>query len=179
MNIIVAIDQNYGIGKNGLLPWHVSGDMKHFKTITTTVPTPLKQNAVIMGRKTWESLPPKSKPLTNRMNLVLTSKSTLNSTGIDIAKSLDQVLEMLSNLPLKEKVNQIFIIGGASLYELAIKHPKCHTIYLTRIHKIFDCDKFFPKFEDQFQLTESSEIYEENNIQYHFEKWTRKISVGG
>lgn len=175
ISIIAAIDQNNGIGKNGLLPWHLVGDMNHFKSITMSVnPKEKKQNVVIMGRKTWESLPPKVRPLPNRLNIVLTRGQIQNSKEIVIASGLDQALKIISASPWVKKVDQVFVIGGASVYELALEHPKCQALYLTRIHQIFECDTFFPKFKNKFQKIESSEVYEENNISYHFEKWIYK-----
>ena len=78
-SIIVAFDSQYGIGKNGQLPWSLPSDLKHFKEITTAVTDPAKKNAVIMGRKTWESLPEKFRPLPGRVNMVLSQRGELKS----------------------------------------------------------------------------------------------------
>ena len=77
-SIIVAFDSKYGIGKNGELAWHLPSDLKHFKEITTAVSNPVKKNAVIMGRKTWDSLPQKFRPLGGRVNMILTKEKNIN-----------------------------------------------------------------------------------------------------
>ena len=102
IHLIWAQDKNGGIGENGQLPWHISEDLKKFKEITLN-------STVIMGRKTWESLP--IKPLPNRNNIILSSKK--QSDGIT-AMSLEDCMMILKRM----KVNKIFIIGGRSIYKL-------------------------------------------------------------
>lgn len=80
INIIVAMDSRGGIGKNGALPWHIPEDLKYFQTMTTKTIDPTKQNAIVMGRKVWESLPAKWRPLKNRLNVVLSN--SVNSISI-------------------------------------------------------------------------------------------------
>src|SRR5271169_1690094 len=96
-SIIVAFDSQYGIGKKGGLAWKLPLDLKHFKEITTTVADPAKKNAVIMGRKTWESLPPKFQPLPGRVNLVLSKEGGINlPSEVLSSQSLDEALKKLS-----------------------------------------------------------------------------------
>ena len=92
-NIIVVADFNSGIGKNGMLPWHLPGDMRHFKELTITAQSKSKKNAVIMGRKTWESIPEKFRPLKKRINSVLTrNNATSFPRGVIKAMSLNEAL---------------------------------------------------------------------------------------
>src|SRR5271165_1906201 len=129
-SIIVAFDAQYGIGKNGKLPWSLALDLKHFKEITTAVTDPAKKNAVIMGRRTWESLPEKFRPLPGRVNLVL-SKSGELSLPADVccSKTLDDALNQLSS----SNIENVFVIGGAQIYAQAMEHPLCQKLYVTHV----------------------------------------------
>ena len=169
-SIIVAVDEKMGIGKCNALPWRLSGDMQHFKDVT--LPCACGQrNAVIMGRKTWESLPERYRPLPGRLNVVLSVTSTsLWLPGVVGASSLEQALELLSGM---NDVADIFVIGGGRVFAQAIQHRDCNRIYLTRIKGDFSCDVFFPSLTPNFRLTRSSEEFEEGAVRfvfYDFEK---------
>jgi dihydrofolate reductase/thymidylate synthase len=169
--VIAACDSKNGIGLNGTIPWNLTDDMKHFKEITTTVPSDIYFeyiNMVVMGRKTWESLPEKFKPLPGRLNVILTSKAPneiehYNHELVRVIPDFNQIYECVNYLERKEeddinyenenengkkvrRINDIFIIGGQSIYEIAIKSSYCREIYLTQIYKNFNCDTFFPNF---------------------------------
>ncbi len=166
--IIVAVDQKFGMGQKGLLPWHLPAELKHFKEVTTCAEQSRK-NVVIMGRKTWESIPEKFRPLPNRHNIVLTRNSDLVfPPGVYKAENLDRALVLASEGALKNDLGKIFVIGGAELFQLAIKHPACRKIYLTRITTTFDCDCFFPPIPPEFKETERSPMHFENNVQFCF-----------
>src|SRR5262245_10605196 len=95
-DIVVATDMNSGIGKDGQLPWNLPGDLRHFKDVTSRAKSPLKKNAVIMGRKTWEALPDKFRPLPGRVNLVLTHNKKLSfPPGVLQADNIDSALMLL------------------------------------------------------------------------------------
>ena len=129
-NVIAAMDFNHGIGYKGKLPWDIKGDLKFFKEITKTSP-------LIMGRKTWESLP--VKPLPNRENIVVSRKTKMNS----LQKALNYCWDK----------NQIpFIIGGSSLYEEAINHPSLDGLFLTLIHGAYKADVFFPPIPESLKI---------------------------
>ena len=162
MKIIVAFDSKNGIGKDGSIPWLLKSDLKHFKTVTSYSTNPLKQNVVIMGRKTWESLP--SRPLPNRFNIVL-SRTPRNFNGALNAISIDNALEKLSTI---ENINMdnIFIIGGESLYEETIKMDLCEKLYITEVYDKYDCDVNFPKIPESYEITSVSKFKEENGIHY-------------
>jgi len=133
---------------NNGIPWHVPQDMKHFYRVTTGTSV-TSMNAVIMGRKTWESM--QQKRLKNRINVVISGNQTLTeeyaqSHDIILAKSLQDALDKLSNEDHVGDVDvgDVFVIGGASVYQDALCHPMCTTAHVTWIHGHYDCDTFFP-----------------------------------
>ena len=129
--IIVIVDQNNGIGKDGDLLCHLPNDLKHFKKITTG-------HTIIMGRKTYESLPKGALP--NRINIVITSDNADNYPGCIVARSVDEAILLTKD---KEKV---FIIGGGKIYSSTLH--LANKLYLTRIHHKFkDADTFFPEID--------------------------------
>ena len=171
-NIIVAFDSKRGIGKNGKLPWKMPGDLKHFKDITCKTVSGDKQNAVIMGRKTWESLPEQFRPLPGRVNIVITKNDKLNlPQGVLRVSSLDMAFEILESSDLQSKIGGVFVIGGGSVFFDAINKPQCKKIYATHILSEFDCDVFFPEFQDTFSLTASSSHQSEQSTEYYFAEY--------
>ena len=157
IELIWAQDKNGGIGKNENLPWHVSEDLKNFKKITLG-------NPILMGRKTWDSLP--LKPLPNRRNIVLSSKLIEDVDTYHSIKSCIQILE-------KEFVKKIFIIGGRSVYESF--YCKASILHLTIINENIDnIDTFFPiplnKIKENFIEIETLQL--SNRATYT--KWERK-----
>lgn len=171
-HIVVAIDQNRGIGKNGVIPWNLHADMRYFAHLTSTTRDPKKQNAVIIGRATWKSLPERFRPLLGRLNIVLTR--TLEYTvpnGVLLASSLDEAF----SLAHENSAERIFVIGGGSVYAKAINHAQCESLYVTQLHEVFACDTFFPSIDQQrFDRIELSEVKEENGIQFQFLHYVRK-----
>ncbi len=164
-DIIVACDQQRGIGKNNTLPWRISKDLKYFRDLTSTTPVPEVLNAVIMGRKTWESIPPPHRPLKNRINVVLSRNANYPMPeGHFVAPSLDDALELLRAGP----VDRVFVIGGSEIYRQAMIHEACGLLYLTQIRGAFDCDTFLPDFKPFFQLVSCSEMEEENGLEFCF-----------
>ena len=173
-DIIVAVDQAMGIGKGGKLPWKLSEDLKRFKTLTSHASSVGKQNAVIMGRKTWESLPVSAKPLPSRCNMILTHRhSYVLPKGVFRAGSLTEALELFGSLELKDRIDRIFVIGGQMVFEEALKLPNCQRIYMTKIYKIFSCDTFFPPLSASFKQEEASAVYTENSLSYSFVTYVR------
>src|SRR3989338_2886942 len=173
-SIIVAVDLKNGIGKNGALPWHLPTDLKHFKEITTQAHSKGKKNLVIMGRKTWESIPEKFRPLPGRINLVLTrNKSLVLSEGVLKAESLNDALALLNSGEWKKAVETVYVIGGAQVFKEALENPRCEKIYATHILSKFDCDVFFPPFLDFFAETLKSPSFGENSTRYYFGVYNR------
>ncbi|MDD6210287.1 MAG: dihydrofolate reductase [Bacteroidales bacterium] len=161
LSIIVAIDSYNGIGKAQKLLCHLPDDLKHFKTVTSG-------HTVIMGRKTFESLPNGALP--NRRNIVLSSNPAFIAEKTTVCKNLD------SALALSENEDEVFIIGGASVYKEAL--DKCDRLYLTRIHHHFkEADTFFPSFnQDEWSVIEQQEYpdNEKNPYPYTFVTLQRK-----
>ena len=161
ISAIVAVDENFGIGFNGDLLEHIPEDLKRFKQLTTN-------KTIIMGRKTWESLP--NKPLPDRLNIVITSKE--RSLG-----------EMTVFIPFEEAYSRAthtipedeqFIIGGGSIYKEFL--PICDKVYLTKIMVSHEnVDTYFPNIElmDNWKCIEQSEIKQYNDISYQFKTYSR------
>ena len=167
-SLIVAVDSHFGVGKNNTIPWYLPSDLKRFAKITKGN----GQNIVIMGRKTWESLPEAYKPLPGRQNVVLTSnKAYTIPTGVSIHTSLDEALQSLEN---KDSDGEIFVIGGGQLYTHAITLPQCKKIYITQLTRNFDCDVFFPTIPSDFSITEKGEEVIENNETFTYVTYERK-----
>jgi dihydrofolate reductase len=131
ISIIVAIAQNNVIGNNNQLIWHIPGDLKRFKLITMG-------HAVVMGRKTYESI---GKPLPGRKNVIISRQNNFKAEGCQVYEFFEKALESLKT------EEEIFIIGGGEIYRLAM--PLAHRIYLTKIHKNFPGDTFFPEINQE------------------------------
>jgi dihydrofolate reductase len=133
ISIIAAVSSNGVIGTNNTIPWHVKEDMTRFKELTTG-------KVIIMGRKTYESLPKGALP--NRANVVITStKHQSELPNCHVFSTIESAMEYLAG------VTEVFIIGGASLYEKFL--PIADTMYLTEVHENFAGDVTFPKFEHE------------------------------
>lgn len=169
-SIIAALDKKRGIGINNQLPWHLKADLKHFSQLTTQAAKG-KYNAVVMGRKTWESLPSSFRPLPARLNVVLTKQEPVKLPR-DVLNfpSLDKALKYLQSV---ENLEKIFVIGGGRVFEEAIKHPQCQELYITQIDKVFVCDVFFPPIPQEFKLSEESKVLKENSVSFRFLKYKR------
>lgn len=159
MNIIVATDNKYGIGKNNDLLVSLPEDMKFFKDKTIN-------NVIIMGRKTLESFPNK-KPLKNRINIVISSDINLKIEGAIVVHTINDAI-----IEAKKYNKEIFVIGGASIYNQFI--DIVDIIYLTRIYKQYDADTFFPHLDNKWQEEKISDKKIHNNIEYQFFKYIRK-----
>lgn len=166
-SIVVAADEAGGIGKDGRLPWRLPGDMAYFKRLTTEVPTAGQRNAVIMGRKTWESIPPRFRPLTDRLNIVITSNPALELPADVIrAESFEAALKRVATV---NGLARVFVIGGAQVYRQALTNPGLASIYLTRVHGKFDSDATFGPIPDRFDLISRSQLHSDAGLTYDFE----------
>jgi len=151
INVIVAYSDNYVIGCNNEIPWLYKEDLKYFQNITTITVNNLKKNIVIMGFNTYNSLP--MKKLKNRINIVITNKTLDNELDIYFVDSLCSAIEICKNMQLNNIIEKIFIIGGESIYEYFFKsyyYKYLDKIYITRIHKKFEGNKFFYGLEEKF-----------------------------
>ncbi|MBE9601776.1 dihydrofolate reductase [Pedobacter sp. MC2016-24] len=159
VSAVVAIAENYAIGKNNELLWYLPADLKHFKAVTSG-------HTVIMGRKTYESI---GKPLPNRRNVVVTRKKDLLIPGVEITNGIDEALLLCSGEP------EVFIIGGAEIYKSALE--RTDRIYLTTVHDSFEADAYFPEIDrDQWRETEIEKHLpdEKNKLAYTFSTLLRK-----
>lgn len=130
ISIIAAVARNGAIGKHNQLLWHLPEDMRHFRETTRGKP-------VIMGRRTWESLPDSFRPLPGRHNVVVTRNPAYEAVGATLASSLDEAIQKAG------AVDEVFVIGGAELYAKAL--PIADRLYLTEIASEFAADVFFPE----------------------------------
>lgn len=116
--VVVAATRDMGIGKDGKLPWRLPSDLKFFKEITMTTSDPGKKNAVLMGRKTWESIPLEHRPLPGRLNVVLTRSGSFDiatAENVLICGSMASALELLAASPYCLSIDRVFVIGGGQI----------------------------------------------------------------
>ncbi|XP_037497614.1 bifunctional dihydrofolate reductase-thymidylate synthase isoform X2 [Jatropha curcas] len=170
--IVVAATRDMGIGKDGKLPWRLPTDLKFFKEITLTTSSPEKKNAVVMGRKTWESIPPKYRPLPGRLNVVLTRSESFAGTATEntvICGSIPSALKLLAEEPYSFSIEKVFVIGGGQILRETLNAPGCDAIHITEIETNAECDTFIPAIDlSLFRLLHSSPPLVENNVQYSF-----------
>jgi len=155
MNFIVAVTNDYAIGKNNDLLFHLPTDLKYFKEKTLN-------KVVIMGEKTYHSLP--KRPLPNRINIVLSDNPQFNDSNIIIVRNLSDLLAELK----KFNSDDIFVCGGASIYNLLMDY--CNFAYITKINKIVPADTYIKNIEETGFWTEisNSEKIIENNLEFQF-----------
>ena len=174
-SIVVATGKNGEIGTKGKLLWSIPSDLKRFKDITTSG----KIGIVIMGRKTYESLPTYPHPLPNRINLVITSKARSleeNEYYDEDVIFFDGIEEVLGTVEKYEEVlgldDEYFIIGGGSIYKQFL--PLCNKIYLTEVDQEFpEADTYFKYNKGEFKVVGESEEKEENGYKFKFKTLER------
>lgn len=188
--VVVAATRQLGIGKGGTMPWRLPGDLKYFRELTSSTSGSGKQNAVIMGRKTWESIPAKFRPLPGRVNVVLSrasatgdenSQSVANAapaqtaavagnkgTSVLYQGSLEAALETLGG---DDNVEHIFVIGGGQIYKEALASERCAAIHLTQIEaeEDIECDTFFPPIDPaRYRFWSGAAPRREGALRYRF-----------
>lgn len=154
VSMIAAVAKNYTIGKNNDLPWKLPDDMKFFMNST-------KGHHVIMGRKNYDSLHEKFKPLPNRTNIVVTRQKNFNAPGCSVTHDVSEALNIARNAGEPEA----FVIGGAEIYKLAF--PDADRLYLTEIDAEVEGDTFFPRF-DKHEWRESSRTHHEKDEKHEY-----------
>ena len=159
--LIAAIQSDRGLGFNNDLLYSISEDMRHFTSLT-------KGHTVIMGRKTWESIPEKYRPLPERNNIVVTRNTNYQASGVKVVNRFYKALEEAG------VDRKIYIIGGGEIYKQALSYAD--TLELTIIHGSKKADAFFPEYEQNFSKEGHSENYvdPETNTSYRFETWIKK-----
>jgi dihydrofolate reductase len=143
ISIIVAVSDDWGIGKDNELLWHIPEDLKRFRRLTTG-------NAIIMGKRTWESLP--KRPLPDRVNIVLTDIPGEKTDGAVMAYSIEDALSKCG------PGGETFIIGGGSIYRQFM--PLADRLYITHVHRKTDADVYFPVIEPEDWVVTSSEDFQ-------------------
>lgn len=177
--IVAATSSSNGIGRKGDLPWRLAKDVKHFRSITSTSIVSGKKNAVIMGRKTYEGIPEKFRPLSDRYNIIISRNPNLRNelslpSSVLVVHSLISALSILSTNDMDKSIDQVFVIGGGSIYKEAIESSFCTKIYFTSIENDFnDLDTFFPIIPaNKFRLSSRSSLIDgENRIKFRFEEY--------
>jgi dihydrofolate reductase len=151
--MILARARNGVVGKDGTLPWHLPEDLAHFKSLTLGCP-------VIMGRKTWDSLPPRFRPLPGRVNIVVTRQPDWQSAGARRAGSLEEAIALC------EGESQVWVIGGAQLWAQAL--PRVDTAEITEIDADFEGDVFAPELDGAWQETARERHLSAKGVGYSF-----------
>ena len=161
MNLIVNVDKNWAIGLGSKLLVRIPQDMKYFRSMTTG-------HVVVMGRKTLESFP-ESKPLPNRVNIVLTRDQSYQVPGAVVVHSMEELKEELKKYPEEE----VFVIGGGQIYRELL--PLCDKAYVTKVDRAFDADVYFPDLDQdpQWKMTKVSEEQTYFDLEYVFAVYER------
>ena len=158
--LIVAHSSNRVIGRGGRLPWRLPGDMRHFRELTTG-------HTVLMGRRTFQSLPDAFRPLPGRRNLVLSARGELAAAGAEVFADMPSALEACGA--------DCFVIGGARTYEEAL--PLAGRLYATEIEAEMEGDVRFPEIGEGWHCVEQSERLSENDLTYRFRIYERAAPV--
>jgi dihydrofolate reductase len=158
LNLIFARARNGVIGKDNTLPWHLPEDLAHFKQTTFGQP-------VLMGRKTWESLPPKFRPLPGRTNIVVTRQTNWHAEGAVVAHTIEEAVQ---HCPPD---SQVWVIGGAEVYAQAM--PLAARAMVTEIDADFQGDAFAPTFDSSWKETERTSHTAANGLRYSLVTLTR------
>ena len=158
LGLIYARASNGVIGKGGVMPWHLPEDLAHFKQVTMGTP-------VIMGRKTWESLPPRFRPLPGRRNIVITRNTAWNAAGAERAASLPEAIASVASEP------HVWVIGGGDIYAQAL--PLAHGVEATEIEREFEGDTFAPQLGPEWQETRRERHHSSAGFDYSFVTYHR------
>ncbi len=144
--LIAAISENNCIGKENTLPWYLPEDLKRFKKLTSG-------HVVLMGRKTWESIPDKYRPLPNRTNVVITRQENWHADGAQVFSNIQDALAAFKN-------KDLFIIGGGQIYKQTI--DLADTLYITHVKNTIEhCDVFFPKIDPSLWKKTEQQDYQD------------------
>ena len=158
ISLIAALDKGRVIGNKGQIPWYLIEDLKHFQKIT-------KFSAVIMGRKTFESI---GKPLPHRLNVVMT-RTPRGITGVEEVQSKEEALEVASSFS-----EEVFVIGGENIYTEFM--PLAVRMYLTIVNLKVEGDTFFPKWDEEqwIEVSNTKKVDKSKNIKFSFVEYLRK-----
>lgn len=157
MSLIAAVSENGALGYQGKVPWKIRGEQAFFKQVTMGHP-------IVMGRRTWASI---GRPLPGRPNYVLTRNPDFHAPGVEILHHPSEVMEMA-------KTDEVFVIGGAELYQTFL--PVADKLILTTVHRHYEGDTFFPEFEEQEWKLVTSHEGPDVDIPHTFKTYVRKSS---
>ncbi|XP_074313379.1 putative bifunctional dihydrofolate reductase-thymidylate synthase [Silene latifolia] len=175
--VVVAATREGGLGIDGRMAWDIPTDTKFFHDVTTKTSNPEKMNAVIMGRKSWYSVPPEERPHCGRLNVIVTRSPNFDIGGLEnvlVCGSLDSALEILASPPYDDLIETVFNIGGGILLRDTLNAPACDAIHITEMETSIECDAFIPSIDmSLFHPWYSSFPLIENNIRYSFVTYVR------
>jgi dihydrofolate reductase len=175
-DVVVAADREWGIGKDNGLPWpRLRADLQHFKRVTSEAPEG-KRNAIVMGRKTWESKEVAGKPLPRRLNIVISRKGITPVDGVIAVDSLDAAIAAAAAQP---DIANLYVVGGAEIFRIAFAHPNLRWVYLTRVDGAFGCDAHLPDLDRDFvrDAWDGEQSLEDSGVRYRIERLTRRPAV--
>ncbi|KAM3498861.1 hypothetical protein MY10362_007847 [Beauveria mimosiformis] len=202
LTLVVAATRSMGIGAGGTMPWKgLRNEIKYFARVTTQLPSHCPSgavNAVIMGRKTWDSIPPKFRPLKDRLNIVI-SRSAVAPPPPPSPPSIQEPVRVSSVEGALEYARahggggRVFVIGGGQIYAAVLQRPEARRVLLTSIDEEYDCDTFFPirlgtdegtepgwtrRSDEEWKAWTGEETEngprEEADIKYEFQMWERE-----
>lgn len=161
ITLVVAASENNAIGLNNQLLWHLPKDMRFFKNTTWGMP-------ILMGRKTFESMG--SKPLNGRLNIIITRNKNWVSEDVTVVHTMEEAIALAT----KFSYNELLIIGGGEIYEMAL--PIAQKIWLTRVHTTIEGDVYFPTLNADWEMVSSTQnaADEKHKFSFDFECWKRK-----
>lgn len=165
MILLFAVDNNWGIGYKGDLLTRISEDLKRFRRLTMG-------NIIIMGRKTFESLPD-SKPLPNRINVVITRDKDYSAEGVKVVNSTEELFKLLKEINPNDKMDN-FVIGGGNIGRQLI--PYCNKAHITKIFKSFEnVDTTFPNLDlyDDWEIIDESSVHKQDDLEYKYVEYKR------
>ncbi|KAK5990033.1 Dihydrofolate reductase [Cladobotryum mycophilum] len=179
LTLIVAATRQMGIGFQGGLPWKgLRKEMQYFARVTQRVPSQSptdSQNAVIMGRKTWDSIPTSFRPLKNRLNIIITHSAPPTPPPSGGQEVRVPSIEAAIQYAQQRSAARIFVIGGATIYDAALRSPAAKRVLLTSIEEDFECDTFFP-----LDLTGGKAVGWEKKSREELNEWTgESVAEGG
>ena len=162
MNLIAAVDEDFGLGKDNRLLAYLPGDLQYFKKHTMG-------KVIVLGRKTLESFKG-GKPLPNRIHVVLSRNESYKPEGVAVVHSIPELMECLKQYAGED----IYVAGGGDIYKQLL--PYCDTLYLTKVHGRFEADtrlEELEKLEEDYSLVWESDEQEESGLTYHWQTWKK------
>jgi dihydrofolate reductase len=171
IDLVVAVDLDWGIGKADGLPWpRLRGDLAHFRKLTSTTTRDDGRNAIVMGRRTWQSKEVGGKPLARRLNVVVSRSPLTVPDGVIATGSIEAAVEAAK----AAGVERVFVVGGAQIYVVALASPRLRYVYLTRVAGHYHCDARIPDLDAAGLVRDATwdgeTVGEEQGVSYRIER---------